>query len=131
MRDYHRLGRGDQTPRHRYVPPTPHTCSSKLESLVEGSNVAVFGCGCIGLGCINAARAQKAARIIAIDTNPNKASWAKKFGGDTVEFVNPKDLPEGKRIQDLLIEMTDGGLDFTFDATGNVSFGFGQRRGCC
>ncbi|KAF8607636.1 class III ADH enzyme [Ceratobasidium sp. AG-I] len=87
---------------------------------VEGSNVAVFGCGCIGLGCINAARMMKAKRIIAVDTNPKKDHWAKKFGGDGVEFVNPKDLPEGKRLQDHLIEITDGGLDFTFDATGNV-----------
>ncbi|CAE6522959.1 unnamed protein product [Rhizoctonia solani] len=86
----------------------------------EGSNVAVFGCGCIGLGCINAARIKKAARIIAVDTNPKKEAWAKKFGGDGVEFVNPTQLPEGKRIQDFLIDITDGGLDFTFDATGNV-----------
>ncbi|KAF8681062.1 Class III ADH enzyme [Rhizoctonia solani] len=86
----------------------------------EGSNVAVFGCGCIGLGCINAARIKKAARIIAVDTNPKKEAWAKKFGGDGVEFVNPTQLPEGKRIQDHLVDITDGGLDFTFDATGNV-----------
>jgi S-(hydroxymethyl)glutathione dehydrogenase/alcohol dehydrogenase len=88
---------------------------------LEGSNVAVFGCGCIGLGCINAARVKKAGRIIAVDTNPKKEAWAKKFGGDNVEFVNPTQLPEGKRIQDHLIDITDGGLDFTFDATGNVS----------
>ncbi|KAG8747515.1 hypothetical protein FRC10_000651 [Ceratobasidium sp. 414] len=87
---------------------------------IEGSNVAVFGCGCIGLGCINAARVSKANRIIAVDTNPKKELWAKKFGGDNVEFVNPKDLPAGKRLQDHLVEITDGGLDFTFDATGNV-----------
>lgn len=92
-----------------------------LTWIPEGSSVAVFGCGCIGLGCINAARVKKAARIIAVDTNPAKESWAKKFGGDNVEFINPKDLGD-KRIQDHLIEITDGGLDFTFDATGNVSF---------
>lgn len=57
----------------------------------------------------------------AIDTNPRKEAAAKKFGGDAVEFINPSDLPEGKRIQDYLVEITDGGLDFTFDATGNVS----------
>jgi S-(hydroxymethyl)glutathione dehydrogenase/alcohol dehydrogenase len=37
------------------------------------------------------------------------------------DFVNPKELPEGTTIVDKLIEMTDGGCDFTFDATGNVS----------
>jgi Zn-dependent alcohol dehydrogenase len=57
----------------------------------------------------------------AVDTNPRKEAFAKKFGGDIVEFVNPSELPEGKTIQDYLVEITDGGLDFTFDATGNVS----------
>ena len=58
-----------------------------------------------------------ASRIIAIDTNPNKESWAKKFGAH--EFINPTNLGD-KKIQDHLIEVTDGGLDFTFDGTGNV-----------
>jgi Zn-dependent alcohol dehydrogenase len=85
---------------------------------VKDSTVAVFGCGCIGLGVINASTLVGASRIIAIDTNPSKEAWAKKFGA--TEFVNPTQLPAGKRIQDYLIEITDGGLDFTFDATGNV-----------
>jgi S-(hydroxymethyl)glutathione dehydrogenase/alcohol dehydrogenase len=84
----------------------------------EGSTVAVFGCGCIGLGVINTARQVGASRIIAIDVNPTKESWAKKFGA--TEFVNPSQLPEGKRIQDHLVALTDGGLDFTYDCTGNV-----------
>ncbi|KAG8855872.1 NAD/NADP dependent alcohol dehydrogenase [Tulasnella sp. 330] len=88
---------------------------------IAGSNVAVFGCGCIGLGVLNAARIAGAARIIAIDTNPKKNVWAKKFGGDQVEFINPTDLPEGKSITQHLIDITDGGLDYTFDATGNVN----------
>jgi S-(hydroxymethyl)glutathione dehydrogenase/alcohol dehydrogenase len=85
---------------------------------IEGSTVAVFGCGAIGLGVINTSNLVKASRIIAIDTNPNKESWAKKFGA--TEFINPSQLPEGKKIQDHLVEITDGGLDYTFDATGNV-----------
>jgi S-(hydroxymethyl)glutathione dehydrogenase/alcohol dehydrogenase len=88
------------------------------QSGIENSTVAVFGCGCIGLGVVNAATLVKASRIIAIDTNPNKEAWARKFGA--TDFVNPKDLPEGTRIQDHLISLTDGGLDYTFDATGNV-----------
>ena len=86
---------------------------------IEGSTVAVFGCGCIGLSCINAANLVEASRVIAIDVNPEKESWARKFGA--TDFINPKQLPEGKRIQDHLVELTDGGLDYTFDATGNVS----------
>ena len=37
------------------------------------------------------------------------------------DFINPKDLPEGKSIVEYLVEQTDGGLDYTYDATGNVS----------
>ena len=78
----------------------------------------MFGCGCIGLGVINTSVLVGASRIIAIDINPGKEAWARKFGA--TDFVNPAQLPEGKRIQDHLVEITDGGLDFTFDATGNV-----------
>ncbi|TDL29166.1 class III ADH enzyme [Rickenella mellea] len=86
---------------------------------IKGSSVAVFGCGCIGLGVIQTSSLVGASRIIAIDTNPNKEAWAKKMGA--TDFVNPAKLPAGKRIQDYLIEITDGGLDYTFDATGNVT----------
>ena len=85
----------------------------------EGSSVAVFGCGAIGLGVIQTSSVVGASRIIAIDTNPGKKSWAERMGA--TDFINPKDLPEGKKIQDHLVEITDGGLDYTFDATGNVS----------
>ncbi len=90
-----------------------------LCSHIESSNVAVFGCGCVGLSCINAASLVGASRIFAIDVNQKKEEWARKFGA--TDFINPLDLPEGKRIQDHLVELTDGGLDYTFDATGNVS----------
>jgi len=90
----------------------------QIHSLPEGSSVAVFGCGAIGLGVISTSSTVGASRIIAIDTNPEKEGWAMKMGA--TEFINPTTLPEGKRIQDYLVEITDGGLDFTFDATGNV-----------
>ena len=86
---------------------------------LAGCSVAVFGCGAIGLGVISTSQLVKASRIIAVDTNPEKEEWARKFGA--TDFVNPTKLPEGKRIQDYLIEITDGGLDYTFDCTGNVS----------
>ncbi len=109
--------------------------------LTENSNVAVFGIGCVGLSVLQGCRAKKCAKIIAVDTNPHKKEWAMKFGASkgvcllfslslgtddsrpsaTADFVNPKDLPEGTSIVDKLVEMTDGGCDFTFDATGNVS----------
>lgn len=93
-------------------------CSETHPLLIEGSTVAVFGCGAIGLGVLANAKLVGASRIIAIDTNPTKETWAKKFDAD--EFINPTTLPEGTKIQDHLVEITDGGLDYTFDCTGNV-----------
>jgi S-(hydroxymethyl)glutathione dehydrogenase / alcohol dehydrogenase len=84
----------------------------------EGSTVAVFGCGAIGLGVIANSALIGASRIIAIDISPRKETWAKKFGA--TDFVNPTQLPSGKKIQEYLVEFTDGGLDYTFDCTGNV-----------
>ncbi|KAL4894449.1 chaperonin 10-like protein [Aspergillus ambiguus] len=83
----------------------------------EGSNVAVFGAGCVGLSVIQGAVKNKAGKIIVVDVNDSKESWARKFGA--TDFVNPTKL-NGKTIQEHLIEMTDGGCDYTFDCTGNV-----------
>lgn len=58
---------------------------------VKDSSVAVFGCGAIGLGVIETARKHGASRIIAVDVNPNKDSWAKKFGA--TDFINPSAFP--------------------------------------
>lgn len=82
-----------------------------------GSNVAVFGAGCVGLSVIQGAVKNGAAKIIAVDVNDGKEAWGKKFGA--TDFVNPTKLG-GKSIQEQLVEMTDGGCDYTFDCTGNV-----------
>ncbi|KAJ1326341.1 S-(hydroxymethyl)glutathione dehydrogenase [Microdochium nivale] len=84
----------------------------------EGSTVAIFGAGCVGLSVIQGAVVQKASKIIVVDVNNSKEEWSKKFGA--TDFVNPTELGDQK-IQDKLIEMTDGGLDYTFDCTGNVN----------
>ncbi|CAK7222741.1 formate dehydrogenase (NAD+) [Sporothrix curviconia] len=84
----------------------------------EGSNIAVFGAGCVGLSVVQGAVANKAGKIIVVDVNPDKEAWSYKFGA--TDFVNPTKLPEGTSIVDKLIEMTDGGCDYTFDCTGNV-----------
>lgn len=83
----------------------------------KGSNVAVFGAGCVGLSVIQGAVKNEAGRIIVVDVNDKKEEWAKKFGA--TDFVNPTKLGD-QRIQDKLVEMTDGGCDYTFDCTGNV-----------
>jgi len=87
--------------------------------LEKGSNVAIFGAGCVGLSVIQGAVKNGAGKIIVVDVNEAKKSWAEKFGA--TDFVNPaKDLKEGDNITQRLVEMTDGGCDYTFDCTGNV-----------
>ncbi|KAL7276138.1 formate dehydrogenase (NAD+) [Rhizina undulata] len=85
-------------------------------AIEKGSNVAVFGAGCVGLSVIQGAVKCGAGRIIVVDVNDSKEVWSNKFGA--TEFVNPTKI--NRPIQEHLIEMTDGGLDYTFDCTGNV-----------
>ncbi len=82
----------------------------------EGDTVAVFGLGAIGLAVIQGARQAKAGRIIAIDTNPGKFDLAKTMGA--TDCINPKD--HDKPIQDVIVAMTDGGVEFSFECIGNV-----------
>jgi len=77
----------------------------------KGSNVAVFGAGCVGLSVIQGAVKQGAGKIIVVDVNGSKEEWSKKFGA--TDFVNPTKLPQGQSIQEKLVEMTDGGCDHT------------------
>jgi S-(hydroxymethyl)glutathione dehydrogenase/alcohol dehydrogenase len=81
-----------------------------------GSMVAVFGLGGIGLSVIQGTVLAKAARIIAIDINPQKFEIAKLLGA--TDFINPKD--SGTPIQSVIIDMTDGGVDYSFECIGNV-----------
>ncbi|ATG75055.1 S-(hydroxymethyl)glutathione dehydrogenase/class III alcohol dehydrogenase [Zobellella denitrificans] len=81
-----------------------------------GDTVAVFGLGGIGLAVIIGAVQAKAGRIIAIDINEDKFEIAKKLGA--TDCVNPSKFD--KPIQDVIVEMTDGGVDFSFECIGNV-----------
>ncbi len=83
----------------------------------EGDTVAVFGIGGIGLAVIQGAKQAKAGRIIAIDTNPSKFDLARVMGA--TDCINPKDFD--KPIQDVIVEMTDGGVEFSFECIGNVN----------
>lgn len=80
-----------------------------------GSTVAVFGLGGIGLNVIQGARLVGASRIIGIDTNPDKKTLGREFG--MTDFVNPKDH---KDLVGDLVEMTNGGLDYTFECIGRT-----------
>lgn len=81
-----------------------------------GDTVAIFGLGGIGLSAIIGSTMAKAGRIIAIDINESKFDLAKKLGATDV--VNPKDFD--KPIQEVIVEMTDGGVDYSFECVGNV-----------
>ena len=82
----------------------------------EGATVAIFGLGGIGLAAIIGAKMAKASRIIGIDINPAKEAVARELG--LTDFVNPKE--HSKPIQDVIVEMTDGGVDYSFECIGNV-----------
>ncbi len=82
----------------------------------ENSLCAVFGLGAVGLSVIQGCKKRKASRIIAIDINPNKFKLATSLGA--TECIDPSSIDN---IVKHLISITDGGLDYTFDCTGNVT----------
>ena len=82
----------------------------------EGAVTAVFGLGAIGLAVIQGLKKAKAKRIIAVDMNPDKWELAQKMGA--TDFVNPSDYD--RPIQEVLVEMTNGGVDYSFECIGNV-----------
>jgi alcohol dehydrogenase class-P len=83
----------------------------------KGSTVAVFGLGAVGLAAAEGARIAGASRIIGVDLNSNRFEEAKKFG--VTEFVNPKE--HEKPVQEVIAEMTDGGVDRSVECTGSVN----------
>jgi S-(hydroxymethyl)glutathione dehydrogenase / alcohol dehydrogenase len=84
--------------------------------VTPGSTVAVFGLGGIGLSVIQGAVMAKAGRILAIDVNRAKFELARQLGA--TDCVSPKD--HDRPIQDVIVEMTDGGVDYSFECVGNV-----------
>ena len=83
----------------------------------EGATVAIFGIGGIGLSAIIGATMAKASRIIAIDINESKFELARKLGA--TDCINPKNYD--KPIQDVIVALTDGGVDYSFECIGNVN----------
>lgn len=81
-----------------------------------GSSVAVFGMGGIGLSVVQGAVLAKAERIIVIDINDDKFEMAKMLGA--TDCINPKDYDAP--IQDVIVELTDGGVDYSFECIGNT-----------
>lgn len=115
----------------------------KTAKVEAGSNIAVFGLGGIGLSVIQGAKMAQAGKIIAIDINPDKFSLAKKFGATHCLNPNVSRCEDGenaetrleqrsleKNIVDRIIELTDGGVDYSFECVGNVKL-MRQALECC
>ncbi|MFH4617736.1 S-(hydroxymethyl)glutathione dehydrogenase/class III alcohol dehydrogenase [Vibrio furnissii] len=92
----------------------------------EGDTVAIFGLGGIGLSAIIGARMAGASRIIGVDINESKFELAKQLGA--TDCINPQKFDQP--IQDVIVEMTDGGVDFSFECIGNVNV-MRQALECC
>jgi len=91
-----------------------------------GANVVVFGLGGIGLNVLQGARMVGADKIIGVDINPNRKEMAEKFG--MTHFVNPNEV-EGDLVP-YLVDLTDGGADYSFECIGNVNV-MRQALECC
>ena len=91
----------------------------------HGSTVAIFGLGGIGLNVIQGAKMVGASRIIGIDLNDSRSSIASKFG--MTDFINPNHV---ENIVDHIIDITGGGVDYSFECIGNVDV-MRQALECC
>jgi len=96
--------------------------TAKVEA---GANVVVFGLGGIGLNVIQGAKLVGADKIIGVDINPDKAKMATEFG--MTDFINPK---QTDNVVAKIVELTDGGADYSFDCTGNTDV-MRQALECC
>lgn len=92
-----------------------------------GANVVVFGLGGIGLNVIQGARMVGADKIIGVDINPGKRATAERFG--MTDFINPREVGNDRVVQ-AIVDLTGGGADFSFDATGNTDV-MRQALECC
>jgi len=97
--------------------------TAKVEA---GTNVIVFGLGGIGLNVIQGAKLVGANKIIGVDINPSRESLARQFG--MTHFVNPKEV-KGDLVGHL-VELSDGGADYSFECIGNVNT-MRQALECC
>ncbi|KAG2692896.1 hypothetical protein I3760_08G073100 [Carya illinoinensis] len=99
----------------------------KTANVKEGSTVAIFGLGSVGLAVAEGARLCGATRIIGVDVNPDKKEIGKKFG--VTDFVNPGNCGD-KSASQLINEMTGGGADYCFECIGVAAL-VKEAYACC
>ena len=90
---------------------------TKTANVQPGDNVVVFGLGGIGLNVIQGARLVGANKILGVDINPDREEWGRRFG--MTDFLNSKGMSRDEIVAKI-VELTDGGADYSFDATGNT-----------
>ena len=83
----------------------------------QDATAVVFGLGGIGLNVIQGLKMAGARMIIGVDINPDREEWGRKFG--MTDFLNTKGMSREDTVA-AIVQMTDGGADYTFDATGNT-----------
>uniref|UniRef100_A0A8C0G5B5 Alcohol dehydrogenase 4 (class II), pi polypeptide n=1 Tax=Chelonoidis abingdonii TaxID=106734 RepID=A0A8C0G5B5_CHEAB len=96
---------------------TGYGASLNTAKVEPGSTCAVFGLGGVGLSAVMGCKAAGASRIFAIDINKDKFSLAKELGA--TDCLNPQDFK--KPIQEVITEMSNGGVDFAIECIGNVA----------
>ena len=96
--------------------------TAKVEA---GASVVVFGLGGIGLNVIQGAKMVGAGMIVGVDLNPAREAMARRFG--MTHFLNPKEHPN---LVDAIVQLTDGGADYSFECIGNTTT-MRQALECC
>ncbi|XP_074104357.1 alcohol dehydrogenase class-3 Fdh [Cotesia typhae] len=96
--------------------PTGYGAALNTAKVESESTCAIWGLGAVGLATAFGCKTAGASRVIGIDIDESKFEKGKFFG--CTEFINP--IKHDRPIQDVLIELTDGGLDYTFECVGNV-----------
>jgi len=99
--------------------PTGYGAALNTAKVEPGSTCAVWGLGAVGLATVMGCKKSGASKIYGIDINPAKFELGKKFG--LTDFVNPKEVADKGPIQNYLVELVDGGFDYTFECIGNVN----------
>uniref|UniRef100_A0A5B6ZFE9 Putative alcohol dehydrogenase-like 7 n=1 Tax=Davidia involucrata TaxID=16924 RepID=A0A5B6ZFE9_DAVIN len=99
----------------------------RTANVEEGSTVAIFGLGAIGLAVAEGARLCGATRIIGVDVNPDKFEVGKIFG--VTDFINSQSCGN-KPASEVINEMTGGGADYSFECVGLASL-VHEAFACC
>ncbi|GAA0144294.1 dehydrogenase [Lithospermum erythrorhizon] len=99
----------------------------KVANISEGSTVAIYGLGTVGLSVAQGAKLRGASRIIGVDINTGKSEIAKAFG--VTDFINPDDCSES--VHQVVKRITDGGADYSFECVGDTETITTALQSCC